>query len=575
MLQSGQSNLSIDAGVHNTVSTAALGDKVWYDINADGIQDANEPGTPGVSVYLFNSIGLIVATTVTDNNGNYLFTDVAVGKYTIGFDNLPAGFKATDKNTAGSDAITGSDANIYTLITDIITVTAGNTDVDWDLGLVPQTGAGAIGNYVWFDANNNGIQDAGELPAAGIVVTIFDASNNAIGTAVTDGNGFYLFSNLPVAGGAGSDYTLQFSNLPNGAGFTIADAGTADNNSDVNSTGGVSVTLTNANPVRMDIDAGIVSIFTQVGNYVWYDLNGNGVQDATEPGVSGVLVTLYSTGADNVIGGGDDVVIGSAITDGKGNYLINNIAVNVCADYYIQFSSVAGNPFTTQNVGGASAGNNSNANAAGQTDAFQLCPGQSEMTIDAGVRNVPLPVQGLLATATLSGNNATVHWSTQNEINTLKFVVERSIDNRNFSLIGEVRAAGTFVGTSNYALTNDVASVNTSIIYYRIKVIDIDGAFKYSNVVAVRLIKAGAIVVWPVPFSNKININVVSAKAQSIQVNIFDYAGKLIATKTQFTVAGNNQFSINELQLFAKGVYVLKITNADGENLLVKKLVKE
>ena len=575
LLQSGQSNLTVDAGVHNTVSTASVGDKVWYDINADGIQDANEPGTPGVSVYLFNSIGVLVATTVTDNNGNYLFTDVAPVKYTIAFDNLPAGFKATDKNTAGSDAITGSDANIYTLITDVITVTAGTTDVDWDLGLVPQTGAGAIGNYVWFDANNNGIQDAGELPAAGIVVTIFDASNNAIGTAVTDGNGFYLFSNLPVAGGAGSDYTLQFSNLPNGAGFTIAGAGTADNNSDANSTGAVAVTLTSANPVRMDIDAGIVSIFTQVGNYVWYDLNGNGVQDASEPGVPGILVTLYSTGTDNVIGGGDDVVIGSAITDGKGNYLINNIAVNVCADYYVQFGTVAGNPFTTQNVGGASASNNSKANAAGQTDAFQLCPGQSEMNIDAGVRNVPLPVQGLLASATLSGNNATVRWSTQNEINTLKFVVERSIDNRNFSSIGEIRAAGSFVGTSNYAINNDVTALNAVVIYYRIKAIDIDGAFKYSNVVAVRLTKAGTIVVWPVPFTSKINISITTDKAQPIQMNIFDNAGKLIATKTQLTVAGNNQCSMQELQQLAKGVYVLKITNAAGEMLLIKKLVKE
>jgi hypothetical protein len=575
VLQSGQSNLTIDAGVHNTVSTATVGDKVWYDINGDGVQDANEQGVPGVSVSLFNNIGLLVATTATDNSGNYLFVDVVPGVYTIGFNNLPSGFKATEKNTVASDAVTGSDANSFTLITDPITILASTTDVDWDLGIVPETGTGAIGNYVWFDANGDGIQDADELPAAGIEVILLDNANNPIAKTVTDGNGFYLFANLPVASGAGTNYNLQFTNLPVGAGFTISGAGTNDVNSDADQLGNVTVTLTTVDPVRLDIDAGIISTYAQVGNYVWYDLNGNGIQDATEPGVPSVLITLYSLGGDNAIGGGDDIVISSAITNGKGNYLINNIPITTCTDFYIQFSAVPGNPFTTQNTGGVGAANNSNANAAGQTEVFQLCPGQSDMTIDAGVRNVPLPVQGLDVTATLNGSVATIKWSTQNEMNSLKFVIERSLDNRTYNAIGETNAAGTFVGISNYSLNNNLNGISNAVVYYRIKAVDIDGAFKYSRVVAVRLSKAEQINVWPVPFSNTITINLSSEIVEKIAVQLFDYTGKLLITNQQLIARGNNQFSINHLEQFAKGVYVLKIISANGNQLLVKKLIKE
>ena len=63
----------------------ALGDFVWEDLNANGIQDAGEPGVPDVPVELFDGAGNPVASTTTDANGEYLFENLLPGDYYVVF----------------------------------------------------------------------------------------------------------------------------------------------------------------------------------------------------------------------------------------------------------------------------------------------------------------------------------------------------------------------------------------------------------------------------------------------------------------------------------------------------------
>jgi hypothetical protein len=103
-LLGGQNRTDVDAGLKFTQpQPASIGDRVWLDTNGDGIQDAGEPGVSNVLVTLYNSVGAPVRSTYTDVNGNYLFTDVTPGTYSVGV-SLPPAFVFSPNN----GAITGA-----------------------------------------------------------------------------------------------------------------------------------------------------------------------------------------------------------------------------------------------------------------------------------------------------------------------------------------------------------------------------------------------------------------------------------------------------------------------------------
>ncbi len=109
---------------------AVLGSFVWDDLNANGIQDALEPGIGGVNVGLYTSGGTLVLTTTTNASGLYTFT-VTPGDYYLQFAK-PAGYTFTTQ-TAGT--ATGSDPTAASGRTGTITLTSGQTDKTWDAGL--------------------------------------------------------------------------------------------------------------------------------------------------------------------------------------------------------------------------------------------------------------------------------------------------------------------------------------------------------------------------------------------------------------------------------------------------------
>jgi hypothetical protein len=132
-----------------TPAPAALGDRVWLDQNANGIQDAGEPGVPNVVVNLRDCAGTILATTTTDANGLYLFSALAPGNYNVQFI-LPAGylFSMADQ---GTDDAKDSDANPATGLTACTTLEPGETDLTWDAGLYVRMGPGTGTPGYWMN----------------------------------------------------------------------------------------------------------------------------------------------------------------------------------------------------------------------------------------------------------------------------------------------------------------------------------------------------------------------------------------------------------------------------------------
>ena len=109
-----------------------LGRTVWDDLDSDGVQDANEWGLAGVSVRLRNAAQQVIATTVTNTNGHYVFAGLAAGSYDLEFV-LPAGFVFSPKDSGADDA--DSDADPATGRTASIVVSDGNNQHAWAAGM--------------------------------------------------------------------------------------------------------------------------------------------------------------------------------------------------------------------------------------------------------------------------------------------------------------------------------------------------------------------------------------------------------------------------------------------------------
>ena len=188
---------------------------------------------------------------------------------------------------------------------------------------------------------------------------------------------------------------------------------------------------------------------------------------------------------------------------------------------------------------------------------------------------VPLPSTGLTVAANVDGNNAIVKWSTLSEQNTRYFVVERSVDNNNFKPTGQqVQAAGNSDTKTNYRLDDDIESLmNHPIVYYRIRLVDIDGKTTYSNVTAIRLSKKPGVTIWPNPFQSSITISITTTKETTLEIRMYDASGKTLKNFKQEVARGISQVSLSDLQNLPIGVYLVEITDR-AAGATYQKLIK-
>ena len=152
----------------------AIGDRVWLDENANGIQEGGEQGIEGVEVELFDSAGVSQGTTLTDVDGMYLFVDLLPGDYYVEF-TIPAGFEVSplDANGNADDSV-DSDVDPVTGRTMVTRLEPNEVDLSWDLGLYEPA---RLGDLVWIDTNGDGEQgEASVEPGVeGVTVNVLDA----------------------------------------------------------------------------------------------------------------------------------------------------------------------------------------------------------------------------------------------------------------------------------------------------------------------------------------------------------------------------------------------------------------
>lgn len=314
---------SVSAGIDGYTPAASIGDLIFFDSTTGGTLGVYDPGidvgvsnvqvslTPPSGIDLGNGPG--VATTIfTDANGNYLFSSLQPGEYSVTVTPPSNSTGTVDPNEAGQCIVCDN--------TSTITIVAGENNTDQDFGYRSQEPSGRIGNRIFSDLNGNGLQDSAEPGLAGINVELCGDLDDNDGTPptcrieTTDADGDYLFGDglladgvtpdatdigIPATSGT-EDYTVTVLNPPVGATNSADPDGAAPNVSQLNLPGGFS---------NLDQDFGY-TIRSSIAGSVWLDEDLDGILDIEETGITGVQVQLLRDGA----------VVDTTVSDANGDY---------------------------------------------------------------------------------------------------------------------------------------------------------------------------------------------------------------------------------------------------------------
>ncbi len=362
----GKDRYDLDIGVIYNYSS--IGDRVWLDKNDDGAYDNGDLGLKEIKLYLINENKEEISA-ITDANGYYKFDKIISGNYYIRLE-IPDTLEAI--HNAFDYPITDENGKNTT---DNFTISPGKNNENFDFGL--RVKKASIGDYVWFDSNENGLQDLDEDGINEIVVLLFNDLGEQVGITVSRENenraGYY---NFEVDRGV---YFLQFIVGDSLEATSIINENTMKN-SDV--TGVVDINSTDffrvkSGQVLDDIDAGFKLKKSTIGGRFWYDKNGDGIIQKEEGGVNEAEVSLYN----------ENGLVASTTTYtsnvGSGFYIFKNIEKG---DYYLRFEYQDQyiNTIPLNKIDKKKSSYVTNANGDGTTDYFYLKPGSGNLYINGG-----------------------------------------------------------------------------------------------------------------------------------------------------------------------------------------------
>ena len=371
-----------ETDIHNDFveeDMASIGDRVWNDMNHDGIQDVGEEGIAGVIVHLYKDGVDTGVTATTDLEGTYLFDALLPGMYYVKFD-LPDGYTFSPKNQ-GEENTTDSDVDLTKHTTEDTNLTVSENDSTWDAGMYSLASQVKIGNLIWIEDDNDGNPATGTItyPPEGTVV-IATSSSGKIYTGHTDTHGHYEIV-VPV----NDTYmvTVQVK------GFVVPTAGSDDSavhdtvTEDNHTHNGDGTTVTVAIQDNMTVDFGYTTPeYAHIGDYFWIDENSNGIQDTNEPVVAGARVELFDAEGQPI----NDIHGNHVqITDANGKY---GFDVDPGKTYKVRFTipeDMLDNGYVFTNSGSGDDATDNDVQADGFTLTISPDAGDNLLTLDAGI----------------------------------------------------------------------------------------------------------------------------------------------------------------------------------------------
>ncbi len=188
-----------------------------------------------------------------------------------------------------------------------------------------------------------------------------------------------------------------------------------------------------------------------------------------------------------------------------------------------------------------------------------------------------LPVEIVYFNVSEDKEEVTLNWKTATETNNSHFLIQRRSPDGDFKNIGKKRGFGTSYEPKTYTFQDDMASSGT--YYYRLKQVDHDGSFEYSEIKALQVkssiqnLQLAIVKVYPNPILNQISLKLKGVKGQTGRLQIRSLAGNVKMQKQFSLVDGGNQLNWSGLGNLSSGIYLLTL-EAD-QSIVTKRIIKQ
>ncbi|MBI1343185.1 MAG: T9SS type A sorting domain-containing protein [Terrimonas sp.] len=172
-----------------------------------------------------------------------------------------------------------------------------------------------------------------------------------------------------------------------------------------------------------------------------------------------------------------------------------------------------------------------------------------------------LPVTLMSFSAELNKDKANLKWSTASEINVSHFVVEKSLDGKHYQDAALVFAYGNSSQPKEYTFNDDVSAISSGILYYRLKMQDMDGTYVYSNVRMIRIDKGNqslSIDAYPNPVSSDLHVTLPAAwQGKEVTYQVYNVKGSLVKSVRNSNASQTENINMYDLN---PGLYIIRAT---------------
>jgi hypothetical protein len=187
----------------------------------------------------------------------------------------------------------------------------------------------------------------------------------------------------------------------------------------------------------------------------------------------------------------------------------------------------------------------------------------SRFTGTGSLTPLPVNLDGFTAIRK-SETTVALNWKTRGEINNEKFEIERSFDGINFIRVGTVNGNGTTNTVMVYQFEDQVLASASPVLYYRLKQVDFNGDFEYSEIKRVaNTTSAVDLKAWYNQSEQKIQVSTISNVAEPVTITVVDIQGRVVAQQTTQLTKGNNSIKL-DMQGLPNGIYTFMLASAEG-----------